>query len=108
MSDVPAVLAGWEPGSFTHDGLTRPTFRCGSGPGVIVVHEIPGITPLVTRFANEVVDAGFTVVMPSLVGTPGKPFSVPYVASSVAKVCIAREFTHWARSPRSRRRPPSP
>jgi dienelactone hydrolase len=90
------VLAGWEPGSFTAAGITHPTYRRGSGPGVIVVHEIPGITPAVTRFANEVVDAGMTVVMPSLVGTPGKDVSGPYLASSMAKVCIAREFTTMA------------
>ncbi len=93
MSDV---LSGWTQGSFTAAGITRDTYRRGTGPGVVVVHEIPGITPLVTRFANDVVDAGFTVVMPSLVGTPGKDVSAPYIASSMAKVCIAREFTHWA------------
>jgi dienelactone hydrolase len=95
-TDVPAALAGWTRGAFTHDGLTRATFRRGTGPGVIVVHEIPGITPLVARFANDVVDAGFTVVMPSLVGTPGRPGSVVYGIASMAKVCVAREFTHWA------------
>jgi dienelactone hydrolase len=90
------VLSGWEPGSFTAAGITHPTYRRGRGPGVIVVHEIPGITPAVTRFANEVVDAGMTVVMPSLVGTPGKDVSGPYLATSMAKVCIAREFTTMA------------
>lgn len=93
MSDV---LSGWTKGDFTAAGLTRETYRRGSGPGVVVVHEIPGITPKVTQFANDVVDAGFTVVMPSLVGTPGKDVSGPYLASSMAKVCIAKEFTHWA------------
>ena len=72
MSGATDVLAGWEPGSFTAAGITHSTFRKGTGPGVVVVHEIPGITPLVTKFADEVVDAGFTVVMPSLLGTPGK------------------------------------
>ena len=93
MSDV---LHGWERGSFTAADITRDTYRRGSGPGVVVVHEIPGITPKVAQFANDVVDAGFTVVMPSLVGTPGKDVSGPYLASSMAKVCIAKEFTHWA------------
>jgi dienelactone hydrolase len=91
-----ALLAGWEPGEFTAAGMTYPTYRRGSGPGVIVVHEIPGITPTVLRFAEEVVDAGFTVVLPSLVGEPGKPPSGPYLASSMARVCIAREFTTFA------------
>ena len=90
------VLAGWTKGSFTAAGFTRDTYRRGTGPGVIVVHEIPGITPAVTAFANEVVDAGFTVIMPSLVGTPGKQLSGPYLATSMAKVCISKEFTHWA------------
>lgn len=66
------VLAGWEQATFSGGGLTRPTYRRGSGPGVVVIHEIPGITPAVAAFANEVVDAGFTVVMPSLVGAPGR------------------------------------
>jgi dienelactone hydrolase len=90
------VLADWERSEFTAAGYTREVFRRGSGPGVVVVHEIPGITPAVAQFANDVVAAGFTVLMPSLVGTPGKAMSNGYVAQSMAKVCIAREFTHWA------------
>jgi dienelactone hydrolase len=90
------VLAGWTPGSFTAAGLTRDTYRRGSGPGVVVVHEIPGITPKVAAFANEVVDAGFTVVMPSLVGTPGKAPTIGYGFASMAKVCISQEFTNMA------------
>jgi dienelactone hydrolase len=89
------VLSGWTEGSFTADGTTRTTFRRGSGPGVIVIHEIPGIIPSVARFANDVVDAGFTVVMPSLVGTPGKELSTGYLAQSFVKVCVAKEFTTW-------------
>lgn len=90
------VLHGWDPGTFTAAGMTFPTYRRGNGPGVIVVHEVPGITPLVTKFANEVVDRGFTVVMPSLVGTPGREPSNVYAAASLAKVCIAKEFTAFA------------
>jgi dienelactone hydrolase len=90
------VLTGWERSSFTAAGFTRDVYRRGQGPGVVVVHEIPGITPKVTQFANDVVDAGFTVLMPSLVGTPGREVSNGYLASSMAKVCISKEFTTWA------------
>lgn len=90
------ALDGWERSEFTAAGITHDVYRRGTGPGVVVVHEIPGITPSVQRFADDVVDAGFTVLMPSLVGTPGKPVSGPYLASSMAKVCVSREFTHWA------------
>ena len=94
MSDD--VLAGWELSQFTAAGFTRDVYRRGTGPGVIVVHEIPGITPKVTQFANEVVERGFTVLMPSLVGTPGREVSGGYLASSMAKVCISREFSNMA------------
>jgi len=96
MSTTPDVLDGWEVGEFTAAGLARPTYRRGSGPAVIVIHEIPGVTPLVTKFANEVVERGFTVVMPSLVGTPGKDPSNLYAAQSMLKVCVAKEFTTFA------------
>jgi len=90
------VLNGWERASFSAAGFTHDTYRKGSGPGVIVIHEVPGITPSVAAFAEEVVGRGFTVVMPDLVGTPGKDVSPPYLASSLAKVCISKEFTSWA------------
>ena len=90
------VLDGWTHSEFTAAGFTRRVYRRGAGPVVIVVHEIPGITPKVTAFANEVVAAGFTVAMPSLVGEPGKEVSVGYTLSSATKVCIAREFTTLA------------
>lgn len=90
------VLAGWEKGSFTAAGFTRDTYRRGSGPGIIVVHEVPGITPKVTEFANELVESGFTVMMPSLVGSPGKEFSNGYAMASLTKVCISKEFSALA------------
>lgn len=90
------VLAGWDKSSFTAAGFTRDVYRRGTGPGVVIVHEIPGITPKVTEFANEVVAAGFTVVMPSLVGEPGKEVSNGYVVGSMLKVCVAREFSNMA------------
>jgi dienelactone hydrolase len=86
------MLDGFDHQTFTHDGRTLPVFRAGSGPGVIVIHEIPGITPEVVRFARWVVDAGFSVAMPSLFGTPGRPKSTAYILGSFARACISREF----------------
>src|SRR4051795_11911587 len=91
-----AALDGWQRTEFTAHDRTRDVFRRGDGPGVIVIHEIPGITPKVARFANDLVASGFTVVMPSLVGTPGRSRSALYETASILKVCVAREFTHWA------------
>jgi dienelactone hydrolase len=89
-------LDGWVEGSFTAAGFTRTTFRKGTGPGVVVIHELPGITPAVIAFADAVVEAGFTVVLPSLVGTPGRAHTGLYDVASIVKVCVAREFSTWA------------
>lgn len=90
------VLDGWVHSVFTAAGCTHPVYRKGSGPAVIVVHEIPGITPAVTTFAEEVVAAGFTVAMPLLVGEAGRSPSPGYLLSSVARVCVSKEFSNWA------------
>lgn len=87
---------GWVRTEFASGGLSHPVFRRGTGPAVVVIHEIPGITPTVLRFAEEVVDAGFTVVMPLLVGTTGRAPNPVYLADSLARVCLSREFTTWA------------
>lgn len=77
---------------FTHEGVTKPLYMRGSGPAVIVIHEVPGITPEVIRFADWVVDAGFSVYMPELLGTAGKAITPGYALASIAKLCISREF----------------
>ena len=96
MATPAAHLPGWSLSTFGAAGITRPVHTKGTGPGVVVVHEIPGITPSVLRFAEDVVDAGFTVAMPELVGTAGRPVSGRYLASSFVRVCVAREFTTMA------------
>lgn len=83
----------WTHGSHTHDGTTHATYRRGTGPGVIVIHEIPGITPAVAAFGQEVVDAGYTVVMPSLFGRDGAGLTPLNTAKALRQVCVSREFT---------------
>ena len=89
-------MHGWAQDEFTAAGITHTTYQRGRGPGVVIVHEIPGITPTVAKFANDVVDAGFTVVMPLLVGKAGRQPSTMYMGASLSKVCISREFTTMA------------
>ncbi|HEY1223102.1 MAG TPA: dienelactone hydrolase family protein [Acidimicrobiales bacterium] len=74
-------------------GQTRDVYRTGTGPAVIIIHEIPGITPLVADFARKVADRGMTAVLPSLLGTAGRPMTVPYALSSLARACVSKEFT---------------
>jgi dienelactone hydrolase len=91
-----SALETWTRGSHTSRGTTHPTYRKGTGPGVVVVHEIPGMTEDVVAFGEEVVAAGFTVVMPHLFGEAGGPASLAAVARVFPKLCVSREFTMLA------------
>jgi dienelactone hydrolase len=91
------ALAGFTKGAFTHDGATKDVYRAGEGPAVIVISEVPGITPRVAGFAREVVDAGFSAVMPSLFGTPGKEATTGYALRSIVGNCVSKEFVAFAK-----------
>jgi dienelactone hydrolase len=86
------MMTGFDRTSFTYDGTQRDVYRAGSGPAVIVIAEVPGVTPGVTTFARRMVDAGFTAVVPVLFGTPGREMSVAAIASTMATVCVSKEF----------------
>ena len=76
---------------------THPVWRRGSGPGVVVIHEMPGLTAGVTRFGDELVAAGHTVLLPHLFGQVGREYSNLDVARTLPSVCVSREFTKLAR-----------
>jgi len=101
---VTELLARYERATFTHEGKTRDIFRRGSGPAVIVIAEMPGISPKVIEFADRVVAIGCTAVMPHLFGEPGfdvetasKARAARYMLSSIVPTCVSREFTTLAR-----------
>ncbi len=60
---------------------------------MVIMTEIPGITPPVKVFAERVVAEGFTVFLPQLFGTPGKKISLGYAAFQIARACVGREFS---------------
>lgn len=81
---------------FTHEGETKTVYRKGTGPAVIVIAEIPGITPRVLAFADMVAARGMSVAIPSLFGTDGKAPSNGYALRSMLRACVSREFTVFA------------
>src|SRR6476619_7340388 len=97
MLTAMALLDSWTAGTHTApvngEDTTHPTYRKGSGPGVVVIHEIPGLTPSVIGFGEELVEAGYTVVMPSLFGSDEAGMSPVTVARAFAQVCVSAEFT---------------
>ena len=101
MPDDP--LSDFERTSFTHAGKERTVFRAGSGPAVIVIAEMPGITPKVAEFARRIVAIGCTAVMPHLFGVAGKDpdygkpaQAMSHTLTTMLPACVSREFSVWA------------
>jgi dienelactone hydrolase len=90
------ALEGFTKESFEADGKRREIYRAGRGPAVIIISEMPGITPLVAEFGRKVVAAGCTAVMPHIFGDPGRPISGVYALQSFGPACVSREFAAFA------------
>lgn len=82
--------------TFTHGGITHDVHRRGDGPCVLVAAEIPGITPEVIRFSEELLAAGLSVAMPSMFGVPGKEPTTAHALTTITKACVSREFHSMA------------
>jgi dienelactone hydrolase len=78
------------------DGIGKRVLVAGTGPGVIVMPEMPGISPEVARFGRWVRDAGFTVYMPSLFGRDGAVPDLAEATSIFQKACVSAEFRAFA------------
>jgi dienelactone hydrolase len=95
--DYETALSDYGKFVFTEGPWTRPVYRRGAGPAVIIIHEIPGLNPQTVRFADRVAAAGMTVFLPSLFGEAGRPVSTGYAIRSLfGAICIRREFNVWS------------
>ena len=97
------VLDTFERLTFTDGGMTHDVYHKGTGPVVLVITELPGMSPYVLGFADRVVALGCTAVLPDLFGEAGrdpeegsKLTQAGYVMRSFTSVCISREFTALA------------
>lgn len=86
------ALADFAPRSMTLEDATRTVYVAGRGPAVIVMAEMPGISPDVARFARWVRDAGFTVFMPSLFGRDGAYPDAGEGLAILKRACVGAEF----------------
>ena len=91
-----ATLEGWHQSPFTGGGLTHDCYEKGSGPGVVLIPEMPGMTPEVLGLGEFLVAQGFTVVVPSPFGVPGREASLGYTLGTLRKVCVSSEFRAFA------------
>jgi dienelactone hydrolase len=98
MTDSAPVgtLDGWTAAPFSAGGITHDVHERGSGPGVVLVPEVPGMTPEVIGLADHLVAAGFTVAVPSPFGEPGAEAGVGQVLRVLPRLCVSREFRAFA------------
>jgi dienelactone hydrolase len=92
-------LQDFAPREITLNDSSKRVHVMGSGPAVIVMAEMPGISPQVARFARWVRDAGFTVYMPSLFGRDGAVPGADEGAAVFQRACISAEFRAFAKPP---------
>ncbi|MEL6761044.1 MAG: dienelactone hydrolase family protein [Myxococcota bacterium] len=86
----------------TLNNIGKTVYVSGRGPAVIVMPEMPGISPEVARFARWIREAGFCVYMPSLFGDDGAVAGAQEGAAVFRRACVSAEFralASWQSSP---------
>ncbi len=78
------------------DGVTKTVHVTGSGAAVILMPEMPGISPDLARLARWIRDAGFTVLLPSLFGVDGAYPTAKAGEQVVRRACVSAEFRAFA------------
>ncbi|MFJ3788519.1 dienelactone hydrolase family protein [Kitasatospora sp. NPDC090091] len=89
-------LDDFSPRSVGIDGVDKTVYVAGSGPAVVLMPEMPGISPDVARFARWVRDAGFSVYLPSLFGVDGAYPRAEEGGSIARRACVSAEFRAFA------------
>ena len=70
-------------------GGLRTVYRRGNGPAVVLIHELPGMTPECIELARKVADEGFTVYMPLIFGEPNQNYGM----TPLMWPCVWTEFS---------------
>jgi dienelactone hydrolase len=87
-----SAIEGFSEETFTADRRAFRLFRKGDGPGVILLHELPGLTRETVELAEWIADRGFHVVMPLLFGSPLQNPALGLMKAPFT--CIRKEFNN--------------
>ncbi|MGF1463592.1 MAG: dienelactone hydrolase family protein [Maricaulaceae bacterium] len=77
---------------FTADDIAHRVLKAGAGPGVLLLHELPGFVPEFWRLAHWLVQVGFTVWAPDLFSKGDRPGETLPTGRAFARVCVSREI----------------
>ncbi|MGW6561723.1 dienelactone hydrolase family protein [Streptomyces hydrogenans] len=78
------------------EGVSKRVYVSGAGPAVVLMPEMPGISPDVARFARWIRDAGLSVYMPSLFGVDGAYPLADAAGAVMRRACVSAEFRAFA------------
>ena len=78
------------------EGVGKTVYVSGTGPAVVLMPEMPGISPDVLRLARWVREAGFTVYLPSLFGVDGAYPTTADGEKVMRRACVSAEFRAFA------------
>ena len=79
---------------FENDGIEHSVFYACQGPGIVLLHELPGMTEEFWRLAHWLSEH-FTVWAPDLFGKRSTPTS-PHPTRLTLRACISREIHLFA------------
>ncbi len=86
---------------FEAGGAAHPVLVSGQGPGVILMHELPGFVSEFWRLARWIEAAGFRVYAPALYDGPGTPLEELHQihgrVGGMARACVSREIRLFAK-----------
>lgn len=85
-------LEDFLPREISFNEISKLVYVMGNGPAVIVMPEMPGISPQIARFCRWVRDAGFTVYLPSLFGKDGEVPTAEDGLAVLKRACVSAEF----------------
>ena len=84
---------GYDEFPFTADGARRRIFTRGSGPGVVIMHELPGLSPQCLDLGRRLACDGFQVFLPLMFGEPGQHSGA---LGDITRFCLVKEFRAFA------------
>ena len=85
---------------FKHEGITHSVYRDGQGPAVLLMHELPGMSPKCIEVAGRLIGKGFSVYLPLFFGEP-RQHSVVRGLAGTAWLCVRHELNALSTDGRS-------
>jgi dienelactone hydrolase len=89
-------MTGYDQFSFAVADSKKTVYVKGQGPGILLMHELPGMIEQCVRLADHLAGQGFTMFLPLLFGEANVKNSLARTALYTAQICISREIRAFA------------